>query len=130
MSPVLEFEVRLQAAERRKDALRLRGDLRDALLDAGAVRADEVDVDQPEPGRRSAAVDIIGLVVQFAGTFAAAIQVMQGWQRKKKRDETDKTLTLTVDGVTVTLSEVPTPAELEALQKLIDGREGRADHER
>lgn len=127
MTPVLEFEVRLQAAE--KEALQLRRDLRAALLDGGAVEADEVDVDQPPAGRRSATVEIVGLVVSFVGTLAAAIQVMQGWQRKKgKGAEADKTLTVMVNSVTVTLSEVPTPEELTALQKLLAESEGQDDH--
>lgn len=127
MTPVLEFEVRLRAAE--QEAVALRRDLRDALLTGGAVRADEVDVDYPPPGTRSAALEIVGLIVQFAGTLAAAIQVMQGWQRKKDNAaEADKTLNVTVDSVTVTLSEVPTPEELTALQKLLEEREGRGEH--
>lgn len=128
MTSVLEFEVRLQGAE--KEALALRRDLRDTLLNGGAVQADEVDVDHPAPGRRSAALEIVGLVVSFVGSLAAAIQVMQGWQRKKSnKAEVDTTLVVTVDNVTVTLSEVPTPEEFDALQKLLTERAGQDDHE-
>lgn len=130
MTSVLELELRLHAADdQRGDAARLRTDLEAVLLDNGAVKVDEVDVGQPPPGRRSGVLEIIGLLVESTGTLAAMVQVLQGWKRKKAETaEKDIALTMTIGDVTVNLSEIPTPEELDRIRDLIERFDGDADH--
>ncbi|MFI0480186.1 hypothetical protein [Actinomadura sp. 9N215] len=128
MTSVQRFELRLVSIEDRPKALRLRDEVRDVLADLGALKVEEVDVGDPPPGRRSGDLDIVGLLVAIAGSLAAIVQVLEGWQRRHaNRGETDTTLTLTIGEFTVTLSHVPTPEELDRIQDLIERFDGRSD---
>lgn len=128
MASVLTFELGLAATEDRATALRLRDDLRDTLLDHGAVKVDEVDVGHPPPGRRAGVAEWIGLIVAAAGTLAAVLQVLEAWQsRHANSDDADTTITLRVGEVTVTISNVPTPEELSLIRALLERIDGRAD---
>ncbi|GAA1298337.1 effector-associated constant component EACC1 [Saccharothrix xinjiangensis] len=129
MTPVLELELRLVAADgRRSGAVRSRRELQDALLDAGAAKVDEVDVDHPPPGRRAGELEIVGLLVSSTGTLAAVVQVLQGWKRKKAHTaEPDTALTLTIGGVTVNISDVPTPEELNEIRALLERFDGEGE---
>lgn len=125
-SPTLEFEIRLDDVPDRREALRLRDELRDVLRDAGAARVTEVDVGDPEPGRRSTEVQIIGVIVSFVGSMVAVIQLLQAWYwRKAQLRGPLPCVTLRIDGVTLVISDPPTEAELRLIRELIERYDGR-----
>ncbi|MBT2207933.1 MULTISPECIES: hypothetical protein [Actinomadura] len=129
MSPHLEFELRLDGVDDHHDAERLRRGLRDALQDtpdAGVVKIHEVNVATPPPGRRASTTEIFGLVVESVATIATVVQIVQIWlQRTPRQTETPPSITLTIDGNSVTVTSPPTPAETQIIERFID-RHGNA----
>jgi hypothetical protein len=129
MSPNLEFELRLDGVEDRHHAERLRRGLRDTLQDApdaGVVKIDEVNVGAPSPGRRASTTEIFGLVVESAATIATVVQIVQIWlQRTPRETAAPPSITLTIDGNSLTVTSPPTPAETEIIERFID-RHGNA----
>lgn len=125
MTSVLEFEARLAATPDRRTAVRLRDDLSAALREAGAVQVDEVDVGMPPPGRRAGEVEIVGLVVSFAGTLATVFQVLREWLGRRAGDaEGGTTITVRIGDASVTIADPPTPAELNVIVELIERHDG------